>query len=123
MRVLLVDDHRLFLDGLQRLLEAYGVEVAGVATDGLEAVTQARALKPDVTLMDIHMPEMDGYEAIRQIRKFNTGVIIISQTAYALEGDREKSMEAGCTDYISKPIRKKDLIALIQKHFNLMEKE
>jgi len=68
--------------------------------------------------MDIRMPEMDGYEATRKIREFNKDVIIIAQTAHALEGDREKSLEAGCDDYISKPIYKNELLEKIEKHFS-----
>lgn len=88
------------------------------ANNGIEAVEICRK-NPDINLimMDLKMPEMNGYEAIRQIRKFNTGVIIIAQTAYGLAGDREKSIEAGCNDYISKPIKIDDLHALIQKYF------
>ena len=62
---------------------------------------------------------MDGYEATRQIRKFNTGVVIIAQTAFALSGDREKAIEAGCNDCIAKPIKKDELLSLIQKHMNI----
>jgi CheY-like chemotaxis protein len=68
--------------------------------------------------MDIQMPEMNGYEATQQIRKFNKEAIIIAQTAFAMTGDKEKSIEAGCSDYISKPIKKYELELLIQKHFN-----
>jgi CheY-like chemotaxis protein len=68
--------------------------------------------------MDIRMPEMDGYEATRQIRRFNKDVIIIAQTAYGLSGDREKAIESGCNDYLSKPIAKDELLGLIEKHFN-----
>ena len=64
------------------------------------------------------MPEMDGYQATRQIRKFNKDVIIIAQTAFALAGDREKTLEAGCNDCISKPIQKDKLLKLIQAYFN-----
>ena len=67
--------------------------------------------------MDIKMPAMDGLEATRQIRQFNKGVINIAQTAYGLTGDREKAIEAGCSDYISKPIKKDQLLELIQKYF------
>jgi len=63
------------------------------------------------------MPEMDGYEATRKIRQFNTEVIIIAQTAFALTGDREKALAAGCNDYISKPYGKSLLMSLIEKHF------
>ena len=62
------------------------------------------------------MPEMNGYEAVQEIRKFNTSVVIIAQTAYAQKGDKEKVMAAGCTDYLSKPISKANLIALINLH-------
>ena len=71
----------------------------------------------DLILMDIKMPEIDGYEATRQIRSFNDKVVIIAQTSYAQTGDREKALEAGCNDYIPKPILKNDLLALIKKHF------
>jgi len=67
--------------------------------------------------MDVRMPEMGGYEATRQIREFNKDVVIIAQTAYGLTGVRKKAMEAGCNDYIAKPIKKEELLALIQKYF------
>jgi CheY-like chemotaxis protein len=67
--------------------------------------------------MDIKMPVMDGYEATRQIRKFNKDVIIIAQTAYGLSGDEEKAIAAGCNDYIAKPLFIPLLKSLIQKHF------
>ena len=67
------------------------------------------------------MPEMDGYEATRQIRLFNKDVVIIAQTAYALTGDMEKSIAAGCNDYISKPIKKDELMGLVQKYFKKQE--
>jgi CheY-like chemotaxis protein len=63
------------------------------------------------------MPDMDGYEAARQIRQFNPKVVIIAQTAYALQGDQEKTIAAGCTDYLSKPIKKEKLEAMIKKYF------
>ena len=67
--------------------------------------------------MDIQMPGMNGYEATRKIREFNKDVIIIAQTAFALTRDREKAIESGCNDYISKPIRHNELFTLIQKYF------
>lgn len=72
----------------------------------------------DLILMDINMPGMSGYEATRQIREFNKEVVIIAQTAYALNGDREQSIEAGCNDYISKPINRLALISLINQYFS-----
>jgi CheY-like chemotaxis protein len=88
---------------------------------GTEAVEACRN-HPDIDLvmMDIQLPEMDGYEATRQIRQFNSHVVIISQTAYALSGEKERSLAAGCNAYISKPIQKNDLITIIQK-LNLQE--
>jgi CheY-like chemotaxis protein len=68
-------------------------------------------------MMDIRMPEMGGYEATRKIRQFNKDVVIIAQTAFAQIGDREKSIAAGCNDYISKPISHAQLLSLIQKYF------
>ncbi|OYT17865.1 MAG: hypothetical protein B7C24_00345 [Bacteroidetes bacterium 4572_77] len=70
----------------------------------------------DLVLMDIKMPVMNGYMATRKIRKFNKDIIIIAQTAFGLEGDKEKSLEAGCNDYISKPINKKELFEKIKLH-------
>ncbi len=63
------------------------------------------------------MPVLNGYEATRQIRQFNKDVIIIAQTAHGLSGDKEKAIVAGCNAYISKPISKVELLALIQKYF------
>jgi PAS domain S-box-containing protein len=72
----------------------------------------------DLVLMDIQMPDINGYEATRQIRKFNKNVVIIAQTAFGLSGDRGKAIEAGCNDYIAKPVKKEELIAVIEKQIN-----
>lgn len=72
----------------------------------------------DLILMDIQIPNLNGYEVASQIRQFNKDVVIIAQTAYGLSGEREKAIEAGCNDYIAKPIHKTELLALIQKYFN-----
>jgi signal transduction histidine kinase len=88
------------------------------AKTGVEAIEACRKNTDiDLILMDVQMPEMNGYEATRQIRQFNNGVIIIAQTAYGLSGDREKAIKAGCNDYISKPILKDELILKIQTYF------
>lgn len=90
-----------------------------IATRGNEAVDICRKNPDlDLILMDIQLPILNGYEATRQIRQFNKDVIIIAETAYGLSGDRKKAIEAGCTDYISKPIIKHELHALISKYFN-----
>src|SRR3989304_7246091 len=116
LKVLITED-----DPDADLLLCYFLDRAGGeilhARTGNEAV--ALCLKhPDIdlVLMDIRMPEMDGYEAVRQIRKFNKTVVIIAQTAFALAGEKEKSLESGCNDYISKPIREEVLLSMIDKH-------
>jgi PAS domain S-box-containing protein len=88
------------------------------AITGIEAVEACRN-NPDIDLilMDIQMPEMNGYEATKEIRQFNKDVIIIAQTAYGLSGDRENALEAGCNDYISKPINKTELLSLLHRYF------
>ena len=98
-------------------VDKFGKEILK-ARNGFEAVEVCRNNPDtDLILMDIQMPVMNGYEATRQIRQFNKDVIIIAQTAFGLSGDREKTIEAGCNDYIAKPINRDELLALIQKHF------
>ena len=96
---------------------SFSKEIIKVRT-GIEAVDACRN-NPDIdlVLMDIKMPDMDGFEATKQIRKFNRDVIIIAQTAYTLSGDREKTLATGCNDYISKPIQKDQFMALMEKYF------
>jgi len=87
------------------------------AGSGIEAIEMVNKHKEiDLILMDIKMPEMNGYEATKRIKKINPQIPIIAQTAFALHEDRGKSLDAGCDDYISKPIKKDDLIAIINKH-------
>jgi len=91
-----------------------------LASTGKEAIEICRNNKNiDLILMDIRMPELNGYEATRQIREFNKDVLIIAQTAYGLTGDREKAIKAGCNDYIAKPIKNEELLALIRKYFEV----
>jgi len=88
------------------------------AKTGTEAVEICRE-NPDIDLvmMDIQMPELDGYEATKQIRQFNKDIVIVAQTAYAFSGEREKAMEAGCDDYISKPIERDELVKMVRSIF------
>jgi CheY-like chemotaxis protein len=117
LKILIAEDDETSEMLLTKIMTKDYKDVLHVKT-GVEAV-EACLHHPDIdlVLMDIQMPEMDGYEATRQIRQFNKEVIIIAQTAYGLKGDREKVLEAGCNDYIPKPIDKALLKELIKKHF------
>jgi CheY-like chemotaxis protein len=121
LKVLIAEDD----EGAAKLISIYlktlSREIIKVKT-GVEAVEVCRN-HPDIdlVLMDIQMPDMNGYQATRQIKAFNKDIIIIAQTAYALPGEREKSIEAGCNDYIAKPIKKLQLLGIIQNHFNEQE--
>ena len=87
------------------------------ARTGIEAIEICRKNPDlDVILMDNKMPEMSGYEAAREIRKFNNKVVIIAQTAFALLGDKEKALQTGCNDYMSKPIKQEVLVTILDKH-------
>ncbi len=89
------------------------------AKDGMEAVNICKETDGiDAILMDLSMPVMDGLEATKQIKEFNPDIPIIAQTAYAMEADREQTFEAGCNDYISKPIRRNILIELLYKYLD-----
>jgi PAS domain S-box-containing protein len=118
LKVLVVEDDEISYSLLTKMLQKISYEVLHAIT-GVQAVEACRN-NPDIdlVLMDIRMPKMDGNEASRQIRQFNKDVIIIAQTAYAFSGDREKAIEAGCNDYISKPINSTSLFELIKKHCN-----
>jgi PAS domain S-box-containing protein len=117
LKILIVEDDEVSEMLIESYIKMFGKDILKART-GFEAVEVCRD-NPDIDLimMDICMPEMGGYEATKQIRKFNKETIIIAQTAYALTGDREKAIESGCNAYITKPINKTELQALIQKYF------
>lgn len=93
------------------------------AKNGQEAVAECKKEQEiDLILMDVRMPVMSGFEATPLIRKIRPDVPVIAQTSYAMDGDREKSIEAGCTDYIAKPFNIKDFIELISQYID-SEKE
>jgi PAS domain S-box-containing protein len=114
--ILIAEDDEASGNLLSTIFEELSKEVFVVYT-GIEAVEMCHT-HPDIDLilMDIQMPGMNGYEAASRIRQFNKDVIIIAQTAFAQAGDKEKSSIAGCNDYISKPIKKDELLELIQKY-------
>jgi len=116
LKILIVEDDETSNLLISLLLTKMGSEVLN-ARNGVEAIEHCRNNTDiDLILMDIKMPVMDGYETIQHIRQFNEDVIIIVQTAYGLTGDREKAIVAGCNAYISKPIIKNELMALIQQY-------
>lgn len=117
LKILIAEDNEVSAMLLTIILKAFSRETLRAKT-GVEAVTIFRN-NPDIDLilMDIQMPELNGDEATRQIREFNKDVIIIAQTGLVLSNDKEYIMEAGCNDYISKPINKLELLALIEKYF------
>ncbi|MFC2102132.1 PAS domain S-box protein [Bacteroidota bacterium] len=116
LNILIVEDDESSNLFLSTALHSYYREIYRAMT-GTEAVEICqRTPDIDLVMMDINLPELDGYEATRQIRKFNKDVIIIAQTAYGLPGDMEKALEAGCNDYMSKPINFKLMKEVIQKY-------
>jgi len=120
-KILLVEDNELNRDMLSRRLQRKGFEVVN-AVDGQEGVEMAHSEAPELILMDISLPVMDGWEAARKIKKspITRSTPIIALTAHAMVGDREKSLEAGCDDYDTKPI---DFQRLLKKMKTLMEKK
>jgi CheY-like chemotaxis protein len=109
LKILIVEDDPVGLQFLKAVLFPFDAEIF-TAENGLVAVeTMKNNQDINIVLMDLRMPVMDGYEATRQIREFNKRIFIIAQTAFALSGDREKAISAGCNDYISKPIIKNEL--------------
>jgi CheY-like chemotaxis protein len=116
-RILLVEDNEMNRDMLSRRLVRKGFEVA-LAIDGHEGVAMAAAGGFDLILMDMSLPEIDGWEATRLVREAEVGagthVPIIALTAHAMSGDREKAMAAGCDDYDTKPVELDRLLGKIQ---------
>lgn len=102
MNILLADDHPLFVDGLRNLLSAHGIEVLGAARDGFEAVDQARALRPEVILMDIHMPHLDGLAALRLIKAELPEIRIVMLTMSAEDDDLFEAIQCGACGYLLK---------------------
>ncbi len=115
LKILLVDDGEANLALLSHFVAQMG-HTPVTARNGLEAVEAFKASAPDMVLMDVMMPEMDGYEtmrAVRKLAKFKT-LPIISLTAKAMKGDREKCIEAGASDYITKPVNTEQLLTLLR---------
>ena len=102
MKVLIVDDHALFRDGVASLLKAWGMEVAGQASDGLEALERARALQPDLILMDIKMPNCNGLQATRLIKAEMPETKVVMVTVSDEEEDLFEAIKSGAQGYVLK---------------------
>ncbi len=116
-RVLIIEDNDQNLYLLTFLLEKHGLEVSA-ARDGPSGIASAAALKPDLILLDIQLPVLDGYAVARAIRSKEelATVPIVAVTSYAMVGDRERCLDAGCTDYIEKPINADNFMQQIARH-------
>jgi CheY-like chemotaxis protein len=114
-KILIVEDNEMNRDMLARRLQRRGYEVL-VALDGGEGVARAREEAPDLVLMDMSLPVVDGWEATRQLKAMpETRMIpIIALTAHAMSADRDKALEAGCDDYDTKPIELPRLLGNIE---------
>jgi CheY-like chemotaxis protein len=120
-KILLVEDNEMNRDMLSRRLLKAGFEMV-MAVDGEQAIDLARSEAPDLILMDISLPGLDGWEATRRLKAMpeTRAIPIIALTAHAMAGDREKSLAAGCNDYDTKPI---DFRRLVEKIQGLLGKE
>lgn len=116
-KILVVEDNEQNLYLATFLLEKGGYEVI-TARDGLEAVKKAKTDKPDLILMDIQLPEMNGYDAIREIKNIPelSHIPVVAVTSYAMAGDREKALAIGCVGYIEKPFMPESFVAEIERY-------
>jgi DNA-binding NarL/FixJ family response regulator len=114
MRVLVADDHSLFRDGIVSLLEAAGFEVVGQVGDGREAISETRRLQPDVVLLDISMPEMNGLEALRNLREEHPEIHVVMLTVSDDDTDLLEAIQAGASGYLLKSLSAEAFIELLQ---------
>jgi CheY-like chemotaxis protein len=109
-----IDTNKIFFDAALRKTKAKILW----AIDGKEAIEMFKSNNVDLVLMDLQLPVMDGYTATKEIKKINPDVPVIAQTAHVMSGEREKCMEAGCDDYLAKPIRLQILMDTLSKFLN-----
>jgi two-component system cell cycle response regulator DivK len=114
-RILLVEDNEMNRDMLSRRLQRKGYDVV-IAVDGGDGMAMAHSDSPDLILMDMSLPVVDGWEATRRLKAADgtRGIPVIALTAHAMSGDREKAIEAGCDDYDTKPIELPRLLEKIE---------
>lgn len=115
--ILVVEDDQFNRDLAKKILVKAGYECRTAIT-GLEAIEMIAEVPPDLVLMDLSLPEMDGWEATRRLKanEKTRHIPIIAATAHAMHGDREKALEAGCDDYFSKPYRPKELLDKVAQY-------
>ncbi|MGI5997089.1 MAG: response regulator [Lutispora sp.] len=113
MRLMLVDDHPLFLEGLKYLLETYGIDVAGIAQSGMEALEQARVLSPDIILMDIKMPECSGIDALKLIKAEMPDIKIVMLTTSDEDEDVFAAIKNGASGYLLKNTNARELVGML----------
>ena len=115
VKILLVEDNEMNRDMLSRRLKRRGYEVT-IAVNGAEGVAMATSITPDLILMDMSLPVMDGWEATKNIKAdpATESIPVIALTAHAMSGDREKALQAGCDDYDTKPIELSRLLTKIK---------
>ena len=117
-RLLIVEDHFFMREGIKAILQRdAALEVAGEAQDVQEAISRCREIRPDLILMDISIPRMDGWEATRILRgdSRTSAIPIIALTAHALADDRERAAEVGFTSYLAKPIEPRVVVAEVRR--------
>lgn len=121
LKILVVEDNEMNRDMLSRRLQRKGYQIV-VAIDGKEGIALAHSETPDLILMDLRLPEIDGWQATRTLKadEATRSIPIIALTAHAMAGDREKALEAGCDDYDTKPV---DFARLYGKILALLEKD
>lgn len=118
-KILIAEDDDISYSLLQVYLNKENYEVLR-AVNGKQTIEIFKE-NPDISLilMDLKMPVLDGYDATREIKKMNGEVPIIAQTAYALSGDSQKAMDAGCDDYVTKPVKKEELLDKIKRNLKI----
>jgi two-component system, cell cycle response regulator DivK len=119
-RILLVEDNEMNRDMLSRRLQRRGYEVL-IALDGSEGVAAAQSQVPDLILMDMSLPVLDGWEATRRLKTApeTRSIPVIALTAHAMSGDRDKAIEAGCDDFDTKPVEFNRLLTKIEALLNM----
>jgi two-component system cell cycle response regulator DivK len=123
-KILYIEDNPQNMYLVKFILETHGYEVFS-ATDGQDGIDRAAEIKPDLILLDIQLPRMDGYSVSRRLRTNPdlAGVPIVAVTSYAMAGDREKALEAGCVGYIEKPINPDTFMQQVEAHFPVVNCE